>query len=243
MGEPIKISSNKINTNWVNKDSMPSLRLKQLAVEEDICPLRGTSIMINPGHGASGRGERPFGATAWLNKKKYYEKDLNDSVATKLAKNLKQMGADVIYVDNTPLGEIQQLQNKLKPDLFVSIHHDAQANYGKTLRGETVYSYAPSPEKRKNNKNSYEKSKKAAEFINEELKQDSTVPNHKPRQNSYKVLNVDKKIPSILVEVGYMSNPTELNILTTPEYQSTAAKNIANGCRKFLLSEKPSPLK
>lgn len=44
--------------------------------------------------------------------------------------------------------------------------------------------------------------------------------------------------PSILVEVGYISNPRERRRLFTPDYQERIAKGIAEGIRRYLYNHK-----
>ena len=44
--------------------------------------------------------------------------------------------------------------------------------------------------------------------------------------------------PSILVEVGYISNPRERKRLFTPDYQERIAKGIAEGIRRYLYNHK-----
>jgi N-acetylmuramoyl-L-alanine amidase len=41
-------------------------------------------------------------------------------------------------------------------------------------------------------------------------------------------------VPVILVEMGFMSNPTEDRLLATPEYQRRAALGLCRGTLLFL---------
>jgi N-acetylmuramoyl-L-alanine amidase len=45
------------------------------------------------------------------------------------------------------------------------------------------------------------------------------------------------KIPVVLVEMGYMTNPQEDIKLSTPEYQYKLAQGIVTGIEKYLASE------
>jgi N-acetylmuramoyl-L-alanine amidase len=42
-------------------------------------------------------------------------------------------------------------------------------------------------------------------------------------------------MPSVLVEVGYISHHTEGNRINTTSYQKEIAKGIANGCESYFL--------
>ena len=48
------------------------------------------------------------------------------------------------------------------------------------------------------------------------------------RKNTFAVLR-ETAIPAVLLELGYMSSPTELAKLTTASYQTTLAKSITVG--------------
>jgi len=53
------------------------------------------------------------------------------------------------------------------------------------------------------------------------------------REGPFWVL-VGAQMPSVLIEVGYISNPRELNLLKTTAYQKKAAKGIAEGIINYL---------
>ena len=48
-------------------------------------------------------------------------------------------------------------------------------------------------------------------------------------------------MPSILIETGFVSNPTEGKKLTTPSYQNKIATAIADGIDKFLEKTSETP--
>jgi N-acetylmuramoyl-L-alanine amidase len=43
-------------------------------------------------------------------------------------------------------------------------------------------------------------------------------------------------VPAVLVETGFMTNPTEARLLRTPAYQLKVARGLAAGAQAFLLS-------
>lgn len=84
-------------------------------------PLKGISILLDPGHG--GRDSGAVGPTGLK------ESDINLRVARYLKILLQADGAKVSMTRNTDkyvsLGARVQMAKKIKPDLFVSIHHNA----------------------------------------------------------------------------------------------------------------------
>ncbi|HNW26004.1 MAG TPA: N-acetylmuramoyl-L-alanine amidase [Candidatus Gastranaerophilaceae bacterium] len=187
-------------------------------------PLEGKTIMINSGHGAQkGPSLVDEGAKAKSGKKIIKEADLNDKVAINVKRKLTKLGAEVIYLDNMPLPMIRKIQEGVKADLFVSIHHDSKPAGFKHNSGETIFAFG-------------EKSTPLAQTINKWFKQDDTIPNNGINsawaQQLY-VLQSSNIIPSVLVEVGHMSNKNELKILNKQEYQDIEAQNIVEGIRDF----------
>lgn len=97
------------------------------------------TIMIDPGHG--GAMSKDGGATGTDGTKEYI---LNEEVSKKLYKSLKAKGYNVIYsrdpdkhIKEMTLTKKTKIANEKKPDLFISIHHDASSD--KNFNGYTVY--------------------------------------------------------------------------------------------------------
>jgi hypothetical protein len=53
---------------------------------------------------------------------------------------------------------------------------------------------------------------------------------------------IGTNVPAVLVEAGFVSNPTEGQKLTTPAYQHKIATAIAQGIEKFLGKTEEAPL-
>ena len=51
------------------------------------------------------------------------------------------------------------------------------------------------------------------------------------------VLTRPTEAPSVLVEVGFMINPDEYDLLITPKFQEKAATGISQGLENFFLSQ------
>lgn len=65
---------------------------------------------------------------------------------------------------------------------------------------------------------------------------ENTTRKAKPINNVY-ILKHAKK-PGILVEVGFLSNPTEKELLKTEPYQNKVAASINNGIMRYFTNEK-----
>lgn len=189
----------------------------------DKLPLNGYTVMLNSGHGAF----NDKGAAGRLNDGQLItEEELNDKTALNVKRKLELLGANVVYLDNLDVMTIWRLENKIKPDIFVSIHQNSNKN--KSYRGETLYAVS-------------DESLKAANFINERFKADDIIPNNKINREISEglwVLNADKGIPAVLVEVGYISNSTDVEILNLPQYQNLSAQFIVDGIRDFFRFKK-----
>jgi len=179
-------------------------------------PSGGQTVVIDPGHG----GKDP-GATSYLG---YYEKEVNLKLAQKIAWLLKKQGVNVIMTRNNDtfieLNDRAEIANQAGADLFVSIHHNS--NRSRSHHGYTVY-IAP---------NASEASRRAGRLIERYLAQTGLSSNGL-RTNDYRVL-VRTNGPAVLIECGYLSNPSEAAILYDGNFQNRLASAIAQAILEAL---------
>lgn len=209
-----------------------------LRTNETAAPLTlGKVVVIDPGHGSPDGGATGHSGTL--------EKDINLAIAKKLGSYLQQGGAHVIYTReddnavtdnlNAKIKEIKRadlsnrknLKNNSGADLFISIHMNKfeQSKY----KGAQVFYPGNSPE-----------SKKLAETIQQsitEFADNTNCREAKDSKNDIFILN-DSKIPSVLVECGFLSNPEEEAKLMSQEYQSEIAYAIFGGISRYLIRMK-----
>lgn len=162
------------------------------------------------------------------------EKDVTLPISKKLAKHLSQSGAMVIMLRDSDRdladadfkGTVAQrkrndLANRVKKaneanaDLYISVHTNADVSPRWT--GAQVFY----------NKGS-EKSQLVAETIQKELTTILGNTKRKAKTGSYYILS-NTKMPTVIVEVGFISNPGEAQLLNDPEYQSKVAYAIYSG--------------
>jgi N-acetylmuramoyl-L-alanine amidase len=170
-------------------------------------------IVVDAGHGGKDLGANRNGVN---------EKDLNLTLAHMVREALEAKGFKVYMTRSTdvflPLPEITAITNRIKPDLFISIHHNASVN--PALNGIETYYYTPQ---------SIALAKRVhAREINSVAARDGGVK----RAMFYVIHHTD--VPAILCEVGYISNPQERNELQTYERRIKTARAIADGVVDYL---------
>lgn len=191
--------------------------------------ISGKTIAIDPGHGGSDGGAiGPTGVT---------EKSVTFNIARKLQKLLTDAGAkvvmtrstdkDVAYADASAVEELQarcDIANKAKADIFISIHMDAFVN--QQASGTTGYYYP------KTNGD-----ERLARFVRagviEQLKTDDRTTR---TCNFYVVKHTN--MPATLVEVAFISNPKEEQLLKSTAGVDKAAQGIFNGIDKYFSDAK-----
>ena len=168
-------------------------------------------IVIDAGHG----GKDP-GATSVLGTR---EKDINLAVASKVASLLAERGFRVRMTrsgdDFVELEDRADLANRLRADLFVSIHSDSFPSSSR--RGYTMYVA----------RSASQSSHQAAGAIARSMSQ-TGLGSHGTQTADYKVL-VGTRGPAVLVEMGYLTNRREAALLRDPAFQDRIAEAIADG--------------
>jgi N-acetylmuramoyl-L-alanine amidase len=181
-------------------------------VTPDISPRAASgTVVIDPGHG----GKDP-GATSYHG---YYEKTVNLRIARKLASYLENRGVRVIMTRNNDtfieLNERAEIANRAGADLFVSIHCDSHQN--RSQNGYTIYVA----------RSASWSSKKTGAAINQAMGQ-TGLSSVGIRNQDFRVL-VKTACPAVLVECGYLTNPSEASLLDDSDFQDRIARAISDG--------------
>ena len=190
-------------------------------------------IVVDAGHGGIDPGA--IGKTG-------VEKDVTLAIAKKLAYQLSQAGALVVNLresDHDLAGDefIGSLRERKRQDLAnrVDRAHKAQAELYISIHTNSVLDTQWSgPQTFYNSKD--EAGKKAASAIQEELSRLTGNTKRKAKSASYYVLD-KTKMPAVIVEVGFLSNPREGKLLNTDKYQSQVAYAIFTGIVKSQMPE------
>jgi N-acetylmuramoyl-L-alanine amidase CwlD len=180
--------------------------------------LQARKIVIDPGHGGSDPGAR--GTTG------VQEKIINLSIAQKLVGLLEEAGATVILTrsgDQTVNNQQRvDLANNAGADLMISIH--ANAFFNPESNGTETFYCAK-------NQNSAA-SRLLALQLQRELVAAIELRNRGVKSSSFFVLN-KVNLPAALVEVAFLSNPTEEAILLDPGAQSRVATALYRGIEAY----------
>ena len=188
-------------------------------------PLTGVTIALDPGHG----GKQP-GATANIGGKQVLEKTLTLQFANTLKSKLTAMGATVVMSRSADtsitLSEVEAFTRKEQPDLFISIHmnsNDSSKPYGPSVHYFYEQSFDLAKSVYNNALDAYKKaSGKTKEYFSTGYKWD---PFHVTRVHD---------CPAVLIECGFMSTPSDLELLITENFRNTFCDGIAAGVVEYL---------
>ena len=222
--------------------------------------LNAKTIVIDPGHGGKDPGA--------LGKGTLQEKGIALSISVKLREVLTAKGYTVLMTRETdrfiPLKKRTEFATQHKADLFLSIH----ANAAETSRANGIETYyldvtstddaAEKVAARENIDSGYsiqeletllegliresksEDSKRLAQSVQQALVQSTGAIDRGVKHARFVVL-IGTKVPAILIETGFVSNPAERQKLATSAYQQKLATAIAEGVDRFLGKTRETP--
>ncbi|MCQ8784451.1 GBS Bsp-like repeat-containing protein [Streptococcus suis] len=192
---------------------------------------RSYTVYIDPGHGGRDSGASYGGV---------HEKNLALSVSNKLRENLLQYGINVLMTrtgdyDVDFKTERSRMTNASNADLFISIHFNATGAGVSKATGIETYWYQYDPEyqpkinkEMHNNPTRLAESEILANKVQESLIKETGAVNRGVRRETFAVLR-ETAIPAILVELGFMDNPSELQVIKQDSYHTRLAKALAQG--------------
>lgn len=184
-------------------------------------PLNKINIVIDAGHGG-----KELGAVGCCGN---YEKEFNLKVSKYLAKELKLMGANVLMTRNydkfVSLNNRVKYTNSKNGEIFVSIHANSLPDEidPMTRSGSSVYYYYP-------------QAKQLSESILSSMITNLGTNNEGVKQASFAVVRNTCAV-SVLVEVAYLINPYDNEMLMNDEFRQNCAKAIAQGIKNYTLNE------
>ncbi|MGX2961681.1 N-acetylmuramoyl-L-alanine amidase [Peribacillus sp. JNUCC 23] len=179
-------------------------------------PLSNRIIVIDAGHG----GKDPGAVNG-----KYNEKTIVLNVAKKVQARLEKDGAKVIMTrqsDTYPtLPDRVEIAKSKYAELFVSIHVNAA---GSSAKGTETWYYS-------GGENAAE-SKELAADIQKQIVAMANMGDRGIKDGSFYVIK-NHIIPSVLVELGFISNSGDLLKLTSSQYQDIYAEAIYKGIKEY----------
>ncbi|MCC5624250.1 N-acetylmuramoyl-L-alanine amidase [Nostoc sp. CHAB 5715] len=183
-------------------------------------PLANFKIVLDPGHGGKETGAS--GPTGYL------EKDLNLVVSKLLQDELVKRGATVVMTreddKEVSLVERQAIISQEEPAIALSIHHNSLPDNGdaEKTKGFGTFWYHP-------------QAHNLAIFLQNYVVKKLDRPYYGVFWNNL-ALTRPAAAPSVLLELGFMSNPDEFEQIVNPEEQKKTAYAIAQGITEWFRS-------
>jgi len=187
-------------------------------------PLSGIKILLDPGHG--GKESGASGPTGYL------EKDLNLVVSKLLRDELVKRGATVVMTreddKEVSLGDRQTIIDKEEAAISISIHHNSLPDDGdaEKIKGFAAFWYHP-------------QAHSLAVFLHNYVVKKLKRPSYGVFWDNL-ALTRPASTPSVLLELGFMSNPDEFELVTNPEEQKKEASAIAKAIVEWFKSDRDS---
>lgn len=187
------------------------------------------SVVIDVGHGGNDPGK--VGVDGSL------EKDLNLQIARRLKAYLESSDVDVVmtreddrglYSESDARKKAADMRNRCAliaeaaPDLVISIHQNSY--HEEAISGGQIFYYSRS-----------EKGKRLAKILQRRFDYvlgDKNTRKAKANDSYYLLLNV--KQPTVVAELGFLTNREEAARLNTPEYQDRLAWTLHMGIMEYL---------
>jgi N-acetylmuramoyl-L-alanine amidase len=165
--------------------------------------------VIDAGHGGFDRGGIPG--------QRVLEKNMTLDVALKLKPILEKAGYRVVMTRSTdvfvPLGTRVAIANSYPNAIFVCVHFNSASRSGASGIETYFYSTESAP---------------LAASIHSAVVGGAPSDNRGVRRRGYFVLR-RTTIPAVLVECGFLTNPTEAQFAQTTAYRQKLAQEIAHG--------------
>lgn len=178
--------------------------------------LNGVTIVIDPGHGGKDGGASGNGLV---------EKQLVLEVGLLFRDKLRETGANVVMTRSTDifleLGERVEVAKAAKADAFISIH--ANSFTDSRVHGTETYW---------NDKFASDESKELAETIQKHLISKLKTNDRKAKKGNFHVVR-ENEMPSVLVELGFLSNKAEADYMKTAAFKEAAAEAMVLGVIEF----------
>jgi N-acetylmuramoyl-L-alanine amidase len=188
--------------------------------------LSGKTIVIDPGHGINANGHLDPGAIGHIT-----EFSANLAVARKLETKLRAAGANVIRLrtEDTHIAARDRpiVARSHGADLFISLHSN-RVSGNPDARGAEVFYFTPYSQPLATSI-----SENIASYFTNNVYSDRAVRNRGAKA-SYFWVTVQHDFPSVLVEMGFVSNMEDAMALANDTHQDGIANAIMRGIQDYL---------
>ncbi len=170
-------------------------------------------IIVDAGHGGHDRGGVPG--------QRVSEKALTLDTSLRLKRELENLGFKVVMTRTrdvfVPLSARVAIANRYRNAIFVSVHYNSARRVGAQGFETFYYSRASAP---------------LAYRIQRNILRTARTDNRGIKQRGFYVLR-HTKIPAVLVECGFLTNPVEARRCLKPAYRASLARQIALAIRDY----------
>jgi N-acetylmuramoyl-L-alanine amidase len=171
-------------------------------------------VVIDPGHGGKDPGAIGIGGVQ--------EKDVILPISQQVTRLLEQQGVQVMMTRSgdyfVSLQGRTDLANRARADLFVSIHANSMGMGRPDINGLEVYYFGD---------------RRLADTIHKNIRRSVSIGDRGVRRARFYVLR-NSRMPSTLVEVGFLTGYEDSPKLTDPAFRSQMAVAIARGILEFI---------
>jgi len=173
-----------------------------------------TLVVIDPGHGGQDPGAIGIDGIQ--------EKDVILPISLEVARYLEQRGVQVLLTRNSDffvtLQGRTELSNRADADLFVSIHANSMGKGRPEVNGLEVYYFG---------------NRGLSDTIHQNILRTVDIRDRGVRRARFYVLRTSK-MPSTLVEVGFVTGTEDAANLRNPAYRNRMAEAIAKGILEYI---------
>ncbi len=176
-------------------------------------PLSGVKVLLDPGHGGNESGAPGPDGTL--------EKDVNLVISRLMRDNLIKLGATVVMTRDSDvdlsLVDRQKIIDTEEPTIALSIHHNSLPDDGdaENIKGFGSFWY---------NTQAHD----LALFLHNYVVKSMKRPSYGVFWNNL-ALTRPASTPSVLLELGFMSNPNEIQLIVDPQDQKKMARALTDG--------------
>jgi N-acetylmuramoyl-L-alanine amidase len=198
---------------------MTAQSMKTALIQNSQGPLKGKTIVLDPGHGGKDDGTTSIVGT--------HEKSLTLSTAQAVEQKLENAGA-IVHMTRTddtyiPLQQRADLSNQNHADAFISFHYNWSDD--PSINGLTDFYYQTL------------KDSPLASDIIKEVASTTGLKNDGTRFDDLEVLRNNSQ-PSTLIELGFLSNKQDDSVIETSAYPNTVAQGVYQGLLDYFSNKK-----
>jgi N-acetylmuramoyl-L-alanine amidase len=201
--------------------------------------LFGATVVLDPGHGGDEPGAIGRGGLR--------EADVNLAVARRAAERLTAAGATVVLTRTTDvrvtLGTRALLATRLGARALVSIHHNADPDGPSDHPGTEVWHQVDDAASRRLAglvQEEVSRTLSSYEGVRWQADRDAGAKaRRRAKGDDYYGILRDARVPAVISEGAFLSNPPEAKLLARPEVQRAEGDAIARAVARFLTTDDP----